>query len=205
MNNPYEILGVSPDATDEEIKTAYRKLAKKYHPDANPGSEYAAEKMREINAAYDRIQAIRSGKSDTFDSGYGASQSYSYGDTAGYQTIKNSARDYISRGNILGALTILQTIPEGFRDAEWHFIMGHIYFNMNNVAKAAREFAIAHSMEPGNAEYEAAYKNVNSRSSGYHEYAQGTGFDPTALGCSCCDLCSCLCCCNSILDCIRCC
>ena len=56
MADPYQILGVSPDASDEEIKRAYRKLAKKYHPDANPGDEYAAKKMQEINDAYDRIK-----------------------------------------------------------------------------------------------------------------------------------------------------
>ena len=62
MKSPYEILGVSPGASDDEIKSAYRRLAKKYHPDANPGSEYAAEKMREINSAYDKICEMRSGK-----------------------------------------------------------------------------------------------------------------------------------------------
>ena len=56
MADPYKVLGVSPDASDEEIKRAYRRLAKQYHPDANPGDERAAQKMQEINAAYDRIK-----------------------------------------------------------------------------------------------------------------------------------------------------
>ena len=51
--DPYKVLGVSPGATDEEIKKAHRTLAKKYHPDLNPGNAYAAEKMNEVNAAYD--------------------------------------------------------------------------------------------------------------------------------------------------------
>ena len=55
MADPYQILGVDRNASDEEIKRAYRKLAKKYHPDANPGDESAAKKMQEINDAYDRI------------------------------------------------------------------------------------------------------------------------------------------------------
>ena len=94
MRDPYEVLGVSRDATDEEIKKAYRQLAKKYHPDVNPGDKQAEEKMKEINAAYD---AIKSGNADSFGGqngqpGYGQSRSgaggYSYGQGGygGWQT-----------------------------------------------------------------------------------------------------------------------
>ena len=64
MNDPYKVLGVSPNATDEQIKTAYRELARKYHPDTyagNPLSDLAEEKMQQINAAYDEIQRMRRG------------------------------------------------------------------------------------------------------------------------------------------------
>ena len=62
MNNPYEVLGISRNATDEQVKNAYRELARKYHPDNyadNPLSDLASEKMKEINDAYDAIMAER--------------------------------------------------------------------------------------------------------------------------------------------------
>ena len=54
--DPYEVLGVPHGASEDEIKTAYRRLAKKYHPDLNPGDPTAAQKMNEVNEAYDRIK-----------------------------------------------------------------------------------------------------------------------------------------------------
>ena len=56
IDDPYKVLGVSPDASDEEIKQAYRRLAKKYHPDLNPGDQEAARRMQEVNAAYDAME-----------------------------------------------------------------------------------------------------------------------------------------------------
>lgn len=56
MNDPYSVLGVSKNASEDEIKRAYRQLAKKYHPDLNPGDPEAARKMNEINAAYEQIK-----------------------------------------------------------------------------------------------------------------------------------------------------
>lgn len=207
MKSPYEILGVSPSATDEEIKTAYRSLAKKYHPDTNGGSEYAAEKMREINTAYDSIQSMRSGKTANGGTyrGNTTHEYANYGDTAAYEQMKNTARSYFNAGNIMGALSLLQSIPEGYRDAEWHYIMGHIYNSMNSTSRASREFNMAHSMDPQNSEYKDACDKINARTDGYSSYTGGKQFDFVPLGCSCCDLCTCLCCFNSLCDCLRCC
>lgn len=66
---PYDVLGVSPGASDEEITKAYKRLAKKYHPDLNPGDERAAERMGQINRAYEDIKAMRQRGADPFGAG----------------------------------------------------------------------------------------------------------------------------------------
>ena len=80
MDDPYKVLGVSPDASDEEVKRAYRALAKKYHPDRNPGDAAAAQKMREINAAYEQIKDPDKAQQPGAGGGYGG---YGYGDPFG--------------------------------------------------------------------------------------------------------------------------
>ena len=75
--DPYEVLGLSPGASDDEVKKAYRALAKKYHPDANPGDKVAEQKMKDINAAYDMIinKKYKASSGNPFTGG-GQSQSY---------------------------------------------------------------------------------------------------------------------------------
>jgi molecular chaperone DnaJ len=72
----YDILGVKPEATDEEIKKAYRKLARKYHPDVNPGDKEAETKFKEISEAYDILS--RPEKKAEYDRLRSAASSYSY-------------------------------------------------------------------------------------------------------------------------------
>ena len=84
MNDPFAVLGVSSSATEDEIKSAYRKLAKKYHPDLNPGDKTAEQKMREVNEAYTQAMQIRKGGgSSPFGSSYGSSAGSSYGSSYG--------------------------------------------------------------------------------------------------------------------------
>ncbi|RKM59775.1 J domain-containing protein [Butyrivibrio sp. CB08] len=80
VRDPYKVLGVAPGASDEEIKKAYRTLAKKYHPDLNPGDEVAAERMNEVNAAYDILSKPHTAR---HASGYGPGSSYGSGTSYG--------------------------------------------------------------------------------------------------------------------------
>ena len=120
MTDPYKVLGVSPSATDEEIKDAYRKLAKKYHPDQygdSPLSELAGEKMKEINEAYDTIVSQRKNRGAN-NNGYGYNNynTYNAGYNAGYAGGSNASgfndvRRFIMAGRIADAEQILNGVP----------------------------------------------------------------------------------------------
>ncbi len=105
MTDPYQVLGVQPSATDEEVKAAYRELAKKYHPDHyndNPLSDLAQEKMQEINEAYDAI--IRMRRQGGPAPGRGP---FPGGGTSRFMDIRNLIRT----GRVMDAETLLDGIP----------------------------------------------------------------------------------------------
>ena len=86
IDDPYQVLGVSRDASDEEIKQAYRHLAKKYHPDLNPGDQEAARRMQEVNAAYEQIKNPE--KAQPQPGGYG------YDPFGGYRRVKSAVPSF---------------------------------------------------------------------------------------------------------------
>lgn len=155
MKDPYEILGVSPNASEEEVKKAYRDLARKYHPDNyqnNPLADLAQERMKEINEAYDAITKSRSGGGYT-----GAGQTgYSGGYGGGTQTNAEYAqvRQEINAGNLETADQMLNAIAS--RDAEWYFLRGAVAQRRGWMDEAQRNYQIACNMAPGNPEYRQA-------------------------------------------------
>ncbi len=168
MKDPYSILGVSPSATDEEIKAAYRAMARKYHPDNygddNPLKELATEKMQEINDAYDRIQMERAGKTyEPRGANNGAGSDNSGSSSGVYLEIRRK----IEARRISEAERMLAEIGEFDRVAEWHFLMSVCLANRGRNIDAMRELEIACSMDPGNIEYQQAKEIFNTRAGGY--------------------------------------
>lgn len=192
MKDPYSVLGVSRNATDDQIKDAYRELARKYHPDnyaGNPLSDLAQEKMKEINEAYDAIiSERRSGGYNGSNSGY---------DGYGGQTDFADIRNLIMSGRLDDAQTLLDGVPIDRRNAEWYFLNGSVLHRRGWFDDAYTNFATATRMDPANAEYRSAFDSINrQRSGGAYRTAGGTG------GCSGCDLCSTLICTDCCCECM---
>lgn len=201
MQNPYEVLGIQPNATDDEVKAAYRELAKKYHPDNysnNPLSDLAEEKMQEINEAYDAIIRMRrqGGPTD------GAS-GYSGGGSSRYTDIRNLIRT----GRTIDAESLLDGIPAPSRDAEWYFLKGSVLYKKGWLEEAYSHFSTAARMDPTNMEYRQAVDRLDlQRRTGGYRVAPGMNTG----GCSACDVCNGLICADCCCECmggdlIRCC
>ena len=218
--DPYKVLGVSPSATDDEIKTAYRNLVKKYHPDryANAPKEVqdqVSEKVKQINAAYDEIKRIRSGGGASSSYGYGGSSyggssyggyggyggssygGYGYGRSSGSQGGGYASseqfqdiREMISRGLILQAVSALDRIQN--RTAEWYYLYGLCYMRQGMYSRAQQAFQTAANMEPGNMEYRQALNMMQRGGQAYRPYGNSGGMD--SLDCCTTMLClNCLC------------
>ncbi len=198
MNDPYKVLGVDKNATDQEIKDAYRNLARKYHPDNygdNPLSDLAEEKMQEINEAYDAIVSMRKGSK----SNSGTSQNTA----SDFPEVRN----LISQGRLEQALELLDGIPPHERNAEWYFLNGTVLYRRGWFDQAFTSFTTASRMDPTNMEYRNAVNNAQKQSARQHNNPY-RGYNTG--GCSGCEICQGLICADCCCECmggdlIRCC
>ncbi|MBP1924556.1 curved DNA-binding protein CbpA [Sedimentibacter acidaminivorans] len=189
MKDPYEVLGLQRSATKEEVKHAYRKLAKKYHPDMNvdnPLADLAEEKFKEIQQAYDDIMN-------------GASSSYQT-NNAYYNNDSNSSftavRQQVNVGRYQDAIRALNKISD--RNAEWNFLMGVCYVNLGSTGQGVQFVQRAVSMNPANMEYQNFLNQIMNMQRTYQNrtYNYGRGGSNSTDCCTqliCADcLCECL-------------
>ena len=199
MRDPYQVLGVPSTATDEEVKKAYRDLARKYHPDNyhdNPLADLAQERMKEINEAYEAVQSQRKAAcAGGYSGGYGG---YQAGYQSGYQSGGSRyqrIRMAISQGNLNLAEELLNAMTD--HDAEWSFLKGAICYRRGWLDEARRYYQNAVNMDPDNQEYQRALDIAEGRSTAYRP----EGYDNVTTGTcgngDCLRLCGATLCCNA--------
>ena len=166
MNDPYKVLGVSPNASDDEIKQAYRRLAKQYHPDRNPGDTTAAKKMQEINAAYEQIKNPEKANPHAGYGGY--SDPYGQGQADG-DSYQQAAYNYIRFRKFREALNALSCSTQ--RNARWYYLSALANHGIGNQVTALEHIKRAVSMDPGNQEYLRVLSMMENGGREYQEQA----------------------------------
>ena len=190
MKDPYEVLGISKGASQEEIKQAYRKLAKQYHPDHyanNPLADLAEEKFKEINEAYEALTGVGSGA--------GGSSSYrgsSYTGTGNFMQIRNM----IQMGHLSEAEALLDGMSD--RNAEWFFLKGSLFMKRGWYQQGMNFIRQAVNMDPANPEYRAAMNSYVAQTQHYRDVGMSMGRGPGGMStCDCCQNLICAdCCCE---------
>lgn len=195
--NPYDILGVSPSASDEEIKKAYRTLSRKYHPDANvgkTGEKAAEEKFKQIQQAYTQIMKEREQGYRTY--GYQNNNQTAGGDS---DTVEmQAAANFINSRRFREALNVLEGIRN--RNAQWYYFSAIANAGLGNNLRAQDMARQAMEMEPNNAQYQMLWQQLQSGRQWYGNMAGGYGRPQMSMDNICCQILAlnmmCGCCCR---------
>ncbi len=206
MTNPYDVLGVSRTASDDEIKKAYRTMSRKYHPDSNinnPNAKFAEQKFKETQEAYEQIQREKEGGQSTGEyggfSGFGGYGGFSgfggFGEQRSYESTNMQAvKNYIRNGYFKEAMNVLNSISN--QDAEWYYYSAICHAGLRNEAMATTHAKRAMTMDPNNYQYRELYRRLTSGENWYQ--ARGAEYGRTTMPGSelCCSLLAINLCCN---------
>lgn len=192
MFDPYSVLGVSRDASDEEIKKAYRKLSRKYHPDANinnPNKAQAEEKFKEVQQAYEQIMKERE-----YGSSYGNNGNYGgFGSqtNSGYQdeeaVRRQAAANFIQSGHYREAMNVLSSLSQ--KNAHWYYLSSIANMGLGNNVNALNDIRQAVNMEPDNLQYRMLLQRMEGGGTWYQEQQNPFGGMPSDNGDYCMKLC----------------
>ena len=198
MTDPYKILGVTPSSSDEEVKAAYRELAKKYHPDNynnSPLSDLASDKMKETNEAYDQIMDARRGAP-----GQSGQPGRAYSQPSSQFS---DIRHLINHNRITDAEELLDGVPEASRDGEWYFLKGSVFYTRGWLDEAFHYFTQAATRNPDNPEYRAALNQMAWQRTNGANPRGGYGESPrVGACCTPCDVCNGLICADCCCECM---
>ena len=206
--DPYQVLGVSRDASDDDVKKAYRNLSRKYHPDANinnPNKAQAEEMFKKVQAAYDQIMKERQyGGHGTAGSQYGPGSSHYGGYSGGFggfggfgasdreeEPRMQAARNFINSGHYQEACNVLNSIQE--RNARWYYYSAIANSGIGNQINALEYARKAVQMEPGNAEYRQLVSRLENNGRWYADRGTQYGFGTDGRSNCLSDLCCCMC------------
>lgn len=184
--DPYQILGISPSASDDEVKQAYRTLSKKYHPDANINSAHQAEyteKFKQVQNAYKTIIDSRKRGFTNQSYGTGGQSQSTYNYNGNEQAAFNDAAAFINAGRFQDALNTLEQIRS--RNSMWFYYSALAMNGVGNNATALEYAKTAAQMEPGNLQYLFLVQQLQGASGQYRNTQQAYG-SPFAGTANCC-------------------
>ncbi|MBK5253665.1 MAG: J domain-containing protein [Peptostreptococcaceae bacterium] len=197
MKDAYEVLGVSKNASTEEIKKAYRDLVKRYHPDKyqnNPLADLAEEKLQEINEAYDYLEKNHGNSScNQVPSGFGNGNRT---EDSSMRGVYNDIRVRLDRNDLINTEKRLNGIGLTDRDAEWNFLYGMLCYKKGGYDEALTYVKRAMAMDSSNFEYQRMYSSMSNRNNIYKGYGGATTAENPM-----CEALQCMCCANLLCPC----